>query len=503
VEEKMPGRSARGILIIIGLGAIGLGALCLWPNPAQSRFGGGHFGGGGFGHFGGGGFGHFGGGFGGMRFGGMRFGGHHFGGMRFGGRPFGGTRFAHRSFSHPRGMGQRAWAGRHRSNAIGRQAARHLQSPHRLAQAAVAGAGLHSIHGFSNFNHHPFNRNGFGDRVAWNRFEHRFPRHCCGWFGPIFWPFFIGDFFTAVLWPWDEYDPFWYYGSDYILSSIFWAGHGAGAGYVAGDPYDIYGNGAFGNGARRRSVASQSERNEGAAAQPAFKEACAGFAPGLTSLPLTRIEREVQPVGNQLTAFEDLKTALSKADQLLRSSCGNEVPLTPVKRLEVVQGRLKTMIDVARTVRTPLNEFYDSLSEAQRQRFDAVHGDVAMRGQRARPTSGSSLAALCSERAAAFSQVPAQRIEETIRPTPQQQGAFDALKTASAKAADGLRSSCPVQTLTGIMDRLDAVDARLTAMQSAVDIVRPALEEFYASLTDEQKARFNSWGEPQRQVRAN
>jgi hypothetical protein len=53
------------------------------------------------------------------------------------------------------------------------------------------------------------------------------------------------------------------------------------------------------------------------------------------------------------------------------------------------------------------------------------------------------------------------------------------------------------------MERLDAVDARLTAMLSAVEIVRPALEEFYASLTDEQKARFNSWGEPQRQVRAN
>src|SRR5215831_1074322 len=489
----MPGGFARGLLIIISLGA-----LCLWSNPAQSRFGG-HFGGG----FRGGGFGHF----GGMRFGGMRFGGHHFGGMRFGGHHFGGMRFAHRSFSHRQGVGhfqRRALAGHHRT--VGHQATRHIQSPHRLAdrsnrlaRAAIAGAGLHQIHGVNNFNHHPFNRNGFGDRVAWNRFEHRFSRQCCGWFGPVFWPFFIGDVLTAVLWPWDEYDPFWYYGSDYILSSVFWAGYGAGPGYAASDVYDIYGNGA-----RRRSVSSKSERIEDAnrpAAHAALNEACIGFAPGVTSLPISRIQREVQPIGDQLAAFEDLKAALSKADEMIRASCSNEVPLTPVKRLEVVQARLNTMADVVRrTVKVPLREFYNSLTATQRQRFDAMRGEVATRGLRARTASGNSLAALCSERAVAFSQVPAQRIEETIRPTGQQRGAFDALKTASATAAGGLRSSCPAQMPTGIMDRLDVVDARLAGMLSAVDIVRPALEVFYASLTDEQKARFNSLGGPQRQV---
>ena len=490
----MPGGFARGLLIIISLGA-----LCLWSNPAQSR--GGHFGGG----FRGGGFGHF----GGMRFGGMRFGGHHFGGMRFGGHHFGGMRFAHRSFSHRQGFGhfqRRALASHHRTGTVGHQAARHIQSPHRLADrsnrlahAAIAGAGLHQIHGFNNFNHHPFNRNGFGSRVAWNRFEHRFSHHCCGWFGPVFWPFIIGDVFTALLWPWDDYDPFWYYGSDYILSSIFWAGYGAGPGYAASDVYDIYGNGA-----RRRSVSSESERIEGAngpAAHVALNEACIGFAPGVTSFPINRIQREVQPIGDQLAAFEDLKAALSKADEMIRASCSNEVPLTPVKRLEVVQARLNTMADVVRrTVKVPLREFYNSLTATQRQRFDAMRGEVATRGLRARTASGNSLAALCSERAVAFSQVPAQRIEETIRPTGQQRGAFDALKTASATAAGGLRSSCPAQMPTNIMDRLDVVDARLAAMLSAVEIVRPPLEVFYASLTDEQKARFNSLGGPQRQV---
>jgi hypothetical protein len=96
-----------------------------------------------------------------------------------------------------------------------------------------------------------------------------------------------------------------------------------------------------------------------------------------------------------------------------------------------------------------------------------------------------------------------QRIEDDIRPTAQQRSAFDALKTASVEASERLRSSCPAEAPPGMVDRLQAVDARLAAMLSAIDVVRPALEEFYGSLTDEQKARFNSWGEPQRQAGAN
>jgi hypothetical protein len=222
----------------------------------------------------------------------------------------------------------------------------------------------------------------------------------------------------------------------------------------------------------------------------------------VVSLPISRIQREVQPVGDQLAAFEELKTALIRADDIIKNSCSNEVPLTPIKRLEVVQARLTAMADVMRTMKRPLSEFYNSLSAMQRQRFDAVRGEGTTHGLRARMASGNSLAALCSERAAAFSEVPAQRIEETIRPSPQQRGAFDALKTAATKAGSGLRSSCPEQMPTRIVDRLDAVDARLAAMLSAVEIVRPALEEFYASLTDEQKARFNAFGEPQRQAGA-
>ena len=84
-----------------------------------------------------------------------------------------------------------------------------------------------------------------------------------------------------------------------------------------------------------------------------------------------------------------------------------------------------------------------------------------------------------------------------MAPTAQQQGAFDALKQAAKSAADNLQASCPTQVPQTPVARLDAVAKRLTAMIDAMKAVRPKLEAFYASLSDEQKARFNTMGPPQ------
>jgi hypothetical protein len=44
--------------------------------------------------------------------------------------------------------------------------------------------------------------------------------------------------------------------------------------------------------------------------------------------------------------------------------------------------------------------------------------------------------------------------------------------------------------------RIDTVATRLRAMVDAIKPIRPVLENFYASLNDEQKARFNMMGPP-------
>jgi hypothetical protein len=46
------------------------------------------------------------------------------------------------------------------------------------------------------------------------------------------------------------------------------------------------------------------------------------------------------------------------------------------------------------------------------------------------------------------------------------------------------------------MARLETIETRLSAMADAIKSVRPSLESFYASLSDEQKAKFNMMGPP-------
>jgi hypothetical protein len=66
------------------------------------------------------------------------------------------------------------------------------------------------------------------------------------------------------------------------------------------------------------------------------------------------------------------------------------------------------------------------------------------------------------------------------------------LKDASVQAAEGLKMNCPsYQTLTPTA-RVEAMEKRLNAMSVAAKTVQPALGKFYESLSDEQKARFNS-----------
>ena len=88
------------------------------------------------------------------------------------------------------------------------------------------------------------------------------------------------------------------------------------------------------------------------------------------------------------------------------------------------------------------------------------------------------------------------RIEQVVQPTAQQQSAFNDLKKAAQKAGDQLQASCPTAVPKSPMARVDTVETRLTAMADAIKSVRPDLQNFYASPSDEQKAKFNTMGPP-------
>ena len=117
-----------------------------------------------------------------------------------------------------------------------------------------------------------------------------------------------------------------------------------------------------------------------------------------------------------------------------------------------------------------------------------------MNGSTESAPSSSDMAALCSQQAR-FIDVPVKRVEQVVQPNAQQQSAFEDLKKAAQKAADQLRSSCPTAVPKSPAARLDTLEAQASAIAEAIKAIRPNLKNFYASLSDEQRARFNMMGQ--------
>jgi LTXXQ motif family protein len=68
------------------------------------------------------------------------------------------------------------------------------------------------------------------------------------------------------------------------------------------------------------------------------------------------------------------------------------------------------------------------------------------------------------------------------------------LQDAATGAAEILKSSCAPNDARTPPARLAAVGARLDSLLQAIGLVRPPLDIFYNSLTDEQRAAFDAIG---------
>src|SRR5262249_28505851 len=399
------------------------------------------------------------------------------------------------------------------NNALAHNQFGHNQLSHnQLAHNQFA---TQNFHGLNNFSKTGFNRNAFGNHANWNHWGGRFwgagwnnwgwGWGC--WAGPVFWPFLLGDVFSFVFWPYAYYDPFWFYGPPFIFASIFAPGPYFGPDYGYGPDYygdwygaDDYGyagydsprGGGYNTAAQGRYAArmEQADREALAETNTAAVESCTGLAPGVTNLPIDQIRQTVHPTADQEAALDDLSAASTRASDVIKSSCPSSVPLTPIGRLDAAEQRLDATIKAIKVVRSPLERFYEALNDEQRQRFNAMNGST-----RGAPSTGNMVAA-CSQAAGNFIDLPAQRIEQVIQPTAQQQSAFDDLKKAAQKAGDQLQASCPTAVPQSPVARVDTVETRLTAMADAIKSVRPDLQNFYASLSDEQKAKFNTIGPP-------
>jgi hypothetical protein len=118
------------------------------------------------------------------------------------------------------------------------------------------------------------------------------------------------------------------------------------------------------------------------------------------------------------------------------------------------------------------------------------------------PVKYSTARALCKQPGSGVTAWPFDDITKKVDLNAEQKDLLGDMKAASKDAAKQFLESCPPDSnfASTPPGRLDAMEQRLKAMVEAANTVKPALDSFYSSLNNEQKARFNKLG---REIAAN
>ena len=156
-------------------------------------------------------------------------------------------------------------------------------------------------------------------------------------------------------------------------------------------------------------------------------------------------------------------------------------------------GRLTATLEAVQIVRPSLEEFYNSLSDEQKERFNRLGPKKSVTSAEVREALPDQAKA-CGEAKPGLTNLPIEQIEEVVKPDDAQAAELDKLDDAVGNAISILQAACPVETPLTPPGRLEAMETRLKAMIEAANTVKPALDSFYASLSNEQKARFNRLG---------
>jgi len=307
------------------------------------------------------------------------------------------------------------------------------------------------------------------------------------WRGPVYWPYAYDDVFYYTFWP-DAYDPgYWAYAYDDMFDGVFFPDGAPYAEYAADGPY------AGPDGHVTTGSAPSGRASTPGRITQATRDFCAEQAKGVAAWPLQQIADAVRPTEDQKGLLENLRKASDEAATRFKDACPDAVPMTPAGRLEVMVSRLQTTDEALQTVKPALVAFYGSLNDEQKARFNEI-GVQLGQPRSSRTGKEPQAEANCSAEKAGISNLAVNRIEQTVRPTDTQGAALDKLDAAMQKAVDALRQACPNTVPQTPVGRLDVMQKRLEAMIDAANTVRPALEEFYTSLNDEQKAKLNRLG---------
>ncbi|MEA3026023.1 MAG: hypothetical protein QOF91_1308 [Alphaproteobacteria bacterium] len=294
------------------------------------------------------------------------------------------------------------------------------------------------------------------------------PQSRLGTVGPLAWPTAYEDVIGFTLWPKEYGERLRIHGIGDVLSTAFAPGAAIAARTEAN---------------RARPANLQQARADEPNSAP-VTAICGGVDLTAGDWPIAQITSAIELTDAQRGPLDRLKTALSDAVSSIKSSCRDDVNLTPVERLRAMQNTLWAVHDATQLIRAPLARFYDSLTEQQKQKFAAP----AQAG--GRTLSRSDMARMCD--LPVSSDAPIRQIEQSLRPTKDQRASLESLQKKSFEMGQFLMASCLKPMPATPAERLDAAADRLTAVIFAASNVNMELSEFTNQLSDEQKIKLNA-----------
>ena len=324
--------------------------------------------------------------------------------------------------------------------------------------------------------------NGWAPRNAW---RHHVRAAFVPWLGPVFWPYAYADIFDYTFWPQAYDDAYWAYAYDDFVDTVFWDVGNPASAYASIEPGGaIEPDGVVAGSSQLRQRSGLSPR--------ALQQLCSNPAQGVTAWPIAEITRAVRPSAEQRALLDQLKKTAAQAADAFKTSCSDSYALTPPGRLRAMINRISATLEAVRIVRPALQAFYNALSDEQKARFNALGPQLATMPQDQPQQQANGKPESCGAPKSSLTQLPIERIDAVLHPTGAQKDALDRLSAATKKAVQKLQAACPDEVPVTPVGRLEAMEKRLSTLLQAANQVQPPLDDFYASLSDEQKQHFNT-----------
>jgi hypothetical protein len=277
-----------------------------------------------------------------------------------------------------------------------------------------------------------------------------------GWAGPLFWPHaYDGVFEYAFGLPGDD-SQFWARGFGDVIDGMFMP-------------------------PQRRDSGARRTVGIGNPQARTWEGLCGSEAPKAADATVERIRQVVQLNEPQQSALNELREGLIRATERIEAACPESHAATPPERLRMMTARLAAMRQAVLAVQGPLREFYEQLSDQQKAALEHAGSDGDD------PRAGAGMASGC---AAPVADWPQEHIERVLQPTKPQRALLEQLRQTSLGLAQFVASTCPKEVPRTALQRLDAIKDRLAVLRYAASNISPVFDQFYASLSESQKARF-------------